>query len=132
MTSKPLLLLDTHIWFWWVTGNSKLPRQIGQAIEANDRPIGIACVSVYELVFLIQKQRIYIDLPLDEWLHAATVEAGLRFLIRVMKLPVKPPCCRYVTVILWIESLLQLLCATVHFWQVLIASFQPMRCYKEN
>ncbi|MEQ1635815.1 MAG: hypothetical protein ABL903_03925 [Methylococcales bacterium] len=57
MTSKPLLLLDTHIWFWWVTSNSKLPRQIGQAIEANDRPIGIACVSVYELVFLIQKQK---------------------------------------------------------------------------
>jgi PIN domain nuclease of toxin-antitoxin system len=77
MTTKPLLVLDTHIWFWWVTSDPKLPRQISQFIEDNDQTIAIASVSVYELVLLIQKQRIVIELPLDEWLYSATVEAGV-------------------------------------------------------
>jgi len=77
MTTKPLLVLDTHIWFWWVTSDPKLPRQIGQFIEDNDQTIAIASVSIYELVLLIQKQRIVIELPLDEWLYSATVEAGV-------------------------------------------------------
>ena len=77
MTTKPLLVLDTHIWFWWVTSDPKLPRQIGQFIEDNDQTIAIVSVSVYELVLLIQKQRIVIELPLDEWLYSATVEAGV-------------------------------------------------------
>lgn len=54
MTTKPLLVLDTHIWFWWVTSDPKLPGQIGQFIEDNDQTIAIASISVYELVLLIQ------------------------------------------------------------------------------
>jgi PIN domain nuclease of toxin-antitoxin system len=80
MTAKPLLVLDTHIWFWWVTGDPKLPKQISLLIEEDDRPIAVASVSVYELVLLVQKQRITINLPLDEWLHAATVESGINVL----------------------------------------------------
>lgn len=80
MTTKPLLVLDTHIWFWWVTGDPKLPKQISLLIEEDDRPIAVASVSVYELVILLQKQRITINLPLNEWLKAATVESGINVL----------------------------------------------------
>lgn len=72
MTTKPLLVLDTHIWFWWVTSDPKLPRQISQFIEDNDQTIAIASVSVYELVLLTQ----------------------------LMTLPVKQPCFHCITVIL--------------------------------
>jgi PIN domain nuclease of toxin-antitoxin system len=80
MTAKPLLILDTHIWFWWVTDDPKLPKQISQLIEVENQPISIASASVYELVLLIQKQRIVIDLPLNDWLNAATVEADINIL----------------------------------------------------
>lgn len=80
MTAKPLLILDTHIWFWWVTDDPKLPKQISQLIEVDNQPISIASASIYELVLLIQKQRIVIDLPLNEWLNAATVEADINVL----------------------------------------------------
>lgn len=80
MTAKPLLILDTHIWFWWVTDDPKLPKQISQLIEVENQPISIASASIYELVLLIQKQRIVIDLPLNEWLNAATVEADINVL----------------------------------------------------
>jgi PIN domain nuclease of toxin-antitoxin system len=66
--------------FALVTSDPKLPKQIGQYLEDNDQSIAIASISVYELVLLIQKQRIVIELPQDEWLHAATVEAGINVL----------------------------------------------------
>jgi len=45
-----------------------------------NQPISIASASIYELLLLIQKQRIVIDLPLNEWLNAATVEADINVL----------------------------------------------------
>ena len=80
MTNKPLLVLDTHIWFWWVSSDNKLPKRIKRSIEDSDQPIAIASASIYELVLQVQKQRIVIDLPLDEWLHTATIEAGVSIL----------------------------------------------------
>ncbi len=75
-----LLILDTHIWFWWVINDPKLPSNIAQAIEADGQSVAIASISIYELVLLIQKGRIVIDLPLEEWLYEATVTTGIKIL----------------------------------------------------
>lgn len=80
MAQQSLLILDTHIWFWWVVNDSKLPRNIAQVIESDGQSVAIASISIYELVLLIQKGRIVIDLPLEEWLHEATVETGIKIL----------------------------------------------------
>jgi PIN domain nuclease of toxin-antitoxin system len=75
-----LLLLDTHIWFWWVEQNPNLPDGIAARIEAGEDLLAISSAAVYGLLFLREKGRIEIALPLEEWLHTATQEAGISIL----------------------------------------------------
>lgn len=69
------LLLDSHIWFWWVEQDGQLSKRLRQRIEEGTEPLAISSASIYEIVLQIQRGRIAISLPLEEWLHAATVEA---------------------------------------------------------
>lgn len=74
------LILDTHIWFWWVEGGSRLSKGIARRIEEGPEKLAISAAAVYELVLQLERRRIEIDLPLDEWLHAATIEAEVAVL----------------------------------------------------
>jgi PIN domain nuclease of toxin-antitoxin system len=71
------MVLDTHIWFWWVAQDGRLPEGIRRRIEeAHEQPV-ISATTIYELVLLNARGRLEIDLSLEEWLRAATVEAGI-------------------------------------------------------
>jgi PIN domain nuclease of toxin-antitoxin system len=74
------LLLDTHIWFWWVEQDSRLPKGIARRIEEGPEKLAISAVAIYELVLQRERGRIEIDLPVDEWLQAATIEAEITVL----------------------------------------------------
>ena len=77
MNGHRWVVLDSHIWFWWVEQDSRLPKRLRQRIEEGDETLAISSVSIYEIVLQIQRGRIAISLPLGEWLHAATVEAEI-------------------------------------------------------
>jgi PIN domain nuclease of toxin-antitoxin system len=77
MNSRQSMVLDTHIWFWWVAQDGRLPEGIRRRIEeAHEQPV-ISATTIYELVLLNARGRLEIDLSLEEWLRAATVEAGI-------------------------------------------------------
>src|SRR5262249_15806024 len=57
--------------------NQRLPKALMQRIESGQEALAISSVSIYEFVFQCQRGRIAIDLPMDVWLRAATVEAGI-------------------------------------------------------
>lgn len=80
MNRSDLLILDTHIWFWWVEQNRQLPQGIARRIEEGRERLAISAVSIYELTLQRERGRIQIDLLLDEWLYAATVEADISVL----------------------------------------------------
>ena len=44
------LLLDTHAWFWWMMGSSRLPAQAASAIGSPQNEALVSAVSVYELI----------------------------------------------------------------------------------
>lgn len=44
-----LILCDTHIYFWWVTGDQKLPMAARQALEATVNQILVSAVVPWEL-----------------------------------------------------------------------------------
>ena len=77
MNGHRWLVLDSHIWFWWVEQDSRLPKRLRQRIEEGFETLAISSASIYEIVLQIQRGRIAISLPLEEWLHAATVEAEI-------------------------------------------------------
>ena len=46
---KITLLLDTHIFLWWLFDDSRLPAEIRTTIEKPDNPILVSSVSVWEI-----------------------------------------------------------------------------------
>ena len=70
----PSLLLDTHIWLWWLHGQSELPtadREALDAIAAAGTPPAISAISLWEAQMLASKGRLHLDSPLTHWLPTA-------------------------------------------------------------
>lgn len=80
MNSHSLLILDTHVWIWWVEQDPRLRSSIRDAIENEATTISISCASVYELIILVRRQRVTINRPLEDWLTLATEGAGIEVL----------------------------------------------------
>lgn len=72
MKKKTDLILDTHIWIWWIEQNNRLPVQLKAIIEDNDTTIAISTVSIYELLRAIARDRLQLNRSSDEWLEKAT------------------------------------------------------------
>ena len=70
------LILDTHIWIWWVDQDTKLPVALAERIAQAPR-IAISAASIYELVQVVARGRLALALETGDWLQAATVEAGV-------------------------------------------------------
>ncbi len=75
------LLLDTHVWYWWVNSPQKLARSQRTAIERTlkntDATLLISIISCWELALLNQQGRIRFDRPAEQWLHEASTVQGI-------------------------------------------------------
>lgn len=76
MTSGESLILDTHIWVWWIDQSDRLPRALRERIE-RARRAAVSAASVYELTFAVARKRLVLPLDLDDWLRMATDEADI-------------------------------------------------------
>ena len=68
------VLLDTHIWVWWLTPGSPLSRAEREALDekAGRRELFLAAISLWEAQVLHAKKRLDLPLPFAEWLARAT------------------------------------------------------------
>ena len=76
-----MIVLDTHAWLWWVAAPRKVSRAAANAIERADR-VGVSTASVFELVELVERQRVALNAPVRTWVRNALGGA------RVESLPV--------------------------------------------
>ncbi len=53
-----MILLDTHIWFWFVNDDPKLRPEIKRIIEAEPQSVLVSSISVWELLVLARKNRV--------------------------------------------------------------------------
>jgi len=67
------VLLDTHIWVWWLTPGSPLTRAERGALDAaaGRHEICIAAISLWEVQMLHRKRRLELPLPFFDWLARA-------------------------------------------------------------
>ena len=68
-----MLLLDTHIWIRWhnpQSGRFALAENPIEEIETADS-IAISAISCWELGQLVKRQRVQLDLSVDEWVAIA-------------------------------------------------------------
>jgi len=76
-----LIVLDTHVWSWWVAQAPELPRRVARLIEARieDEAEFVSSISVWEVALLAQRQRLQLKMPVSEWIRQAEALAAIRF-----------------------------------------------------
>lgn len=55
------LLLDTHIWLWYLQGNNRLSENLRQIMNSPDTELWLSPISVWETIVLAEKARIKLD-----------------------------------------------------------------------
>ena len=68
------VLLDTHVWVWWLTSTSPLDPRERNALDAlaDQAALHLAAISLWEVQLLHAKRRLEFGVPLAEWLTRAT------------------------------------------------------------
>ncbi len=66
-----MIILDTHIWVWWVTNSPRLIAAQAEAIayEYRHGVVGISVVSCWEIAMLVSKGRLQLGSDLLSWFH---------------------------------------------------------------
>lgn len=68
------VLLDTHVWLWWLLGSEALPQQERKELNrlASRGALRIAAVSLWEAQMLHAKARLRLDRSFDSWIREAS------------------------------------------------------------
>jgi PIN domain nuclease of toxin-antitoxin system len=67
-----MIILDTHIWIWWVHGDPKLSQTAKIAIENHESlTIGISVMSCWEIAKLVEYNRLALPCEISEWFEKA-------------------------------------------------------------
>jgi PIN domain nuclease of toxin-antitoxin system len=76
-----MIILDTHIWIWWVDDNPKLTHQHRQWIqEYQSQGLGVSLISCWEVAKAVEYNKLTLSIPVDEWLSAALAYPGVQLL----------------------------------------------------
>ena len=68
-----MIVLDTHVWLWWLSETSLLSKNASREIGKADR-IGICSISCFEVAIAVAKGRISIDRGILDWLETALAQ----------------------------------------------------------
>ena len=66
-----MIILDTHVLLWWVSGERALSRKAAKLIERNlktERSILISSISAWEIAMLAANGRLVLSMDIDSWL----------------------------------------------------------------
>ena len=76
-----MILLDTHIWIWWVNGSLELPESHRLFIDSKEQDgIAVSIMSCWEVANLAEKDRLTLALPVLDWMNLALAYPGVKLL----------------------------------------------------
>ena len=99
------LLLDTHIWLWYLLGNDRLSVELKAAIADPLTELWLSPISIWETIILAEKERISLRPDVSSWINLSlknleTREAVLNneiaILSRQIELPHQDPADRFI------------------------------------
>jgi PIN domain nuclease of toxin-antitoxin system len=93
------LLLDTHIWLWIFLESKKLSSRVQHALQNPSNEIWLSPISIWELFLLLDKGRVILDLPPEQWiaraiaapLKEAPLTSEVLLVTRAIRLPHRDP-----------------------------------------
>ena len=76
-----MIVLDTHVLVWWVSGSGRLSVRAKRAIDQSLRrsPAIVSTISVLEIVTAVRRGRLELGSPLDLWLADLRALPELQF-----------------------------------------------------
>ena len=76
-----MIVLDTHIWVWWVHGDARLSDKQVEWLEENEAgELGISAISCWEVAKLVEYGRLVLPCSVADWLDQALAYPGIRLL----------------------------------------------------
>lgn len=76
-----MIVLDTHIWIWWVDGNKRLTEKHQEYLEEyQSQGLGVSIISCWEVAKLVEKNRLFFSCSVSEWLEGALSYPGVQLL----------------------------------------------------
>ncbi len=63
-----MILLDTHIWYWWVSGQRRLSARQAKALTDSDQVV-LSAISVWEFCTKAASGKMILDRPIEAWLE---------------------------------------------------------------
>ncbi len=76
------LIMDTHIWYWFVTGDETLSKKVIETINqaSHKDSLYLSAISLWEIAMLENKNRIHFKLPTLQWIESALKGAPIQLL----------------------------------------------------
>jgi PIN domain nuclease of toxin-antitoxin system len=74
------ILIDTHIWIWWVSETGRIDRRNRAILESPDNRFSLSAISCWEVARLVEYGRLKLDRPIGEWIRASLVRCNLELL----------------------------------------------------
>lgn len=67
-----MIVLDTHVWLWWLSEPGLLSAAALEAVEAavQDDAVHISAISAWELALLVDRGRLELDRPVEAFVQA--------------------------------------------------------------
>jgi len=78
-----MIVIDTHILVWWVSGDKSLSKSARKAINqtlASDSEVIVSSISAWEISMLIEKGRLVLSMDVASWLDQVSQINGIRFM----------------------------------------------------
>ncbi len=76
-----MIILDTHIWIWWIDKHEKLTTINCNLIEKYCREgLGISIISCWEIAKLVEKNRLKFECSVEAWLKSALTHPNIKLL----------------------------------------------------
>jgi PIN domain nuclease of toxin-antitoxin system len=78
-----MIVIDTHILVWWVSGSDTLSTAAKKAIKetlSNSGEVLISSISAWEIAMLVDKGRLVLSMDVESWLDEVSQIDGVRFL----------------------------------------------------
>lgn len=76
-----MILLDTHVWLWWIADPDRLSEPATKAIEEAmiQRSVLISSISVWEVAMLVDRGRLALKMDVESWIASSESLAYCRF-----------------------------------------------------
>lgn len=76
-----MIVLDTHVWVWWVHGHERLePKHLRQLEELEPHGLGVCMISCWEVAKLVEVGRLTLPCPVEGWIDLALSYPGIELL----------------------------------------------------